>query len=623
MRKIYKISVLVLLLCTSYSYAQISDEANRFRLAQMFVQQGDYESAIKLYEQLYAVNPGNISYFDGLRNCYLQVKQYDKAMAMVQERVQKNPSDVNLTALLGDIYYKSGDEANAYAMWDKTVRMDEKNQNIYKIVTNYLIENRLFDKAIELFLKGRKTIGNPDLFVTDLGMVYAITMDFKSATREYVKLLKRDAGQLAYVEMRLSGFAEREEGLKISTEVVKEEAESNEDNISLQYLLAWMYFESKNFEGAYSVHRVVDKIRGSNGMEIFAFAERAFREKAYEVASKAYKEIIDNYPKMPLIPNAKFGYARSAEELANREADPAFDATLILPVSSLQYPATEAVPVYRGAIAIYEDLAQQYSHTEWFAESWYRIGVIKFERFFDLDGALTAFDQVLKQAPQSRISIDATLRAGDVLVEQGKLSDSRQRYQAVLNLPNSSSDYKDRATFKISEIDYLEGKFDDAVSRLSDISKNASADATNDALSLQIFIQDNRNPETALKDFAHGELLVRQKRFSEATAIFENVKGGFPASSLVDESLMKIAELQNRMQQYSASLAAYQELLEKYHDGMWVDKAQMCIAETYQYGLKDKQNALQTYQKLLKDFPNSIYVAEARKRIREIRGDSL
>jgi len=210
-----------------------------------------------------------------------------------------------------------------------------------------------------------------------------------------------------------------------------------------------------------------------------------------------------------------------------------------------------------------------------------------------------------------------------VFVAQGKLSDARGKYQIVLNSPAANSEYKDKAKFKLVEIDYFEGKFDDALPKLDEITKNVSANYTNDALALQIFIQDNRIPEAALKEFAHAEFLVRQKKFSEAIAIFENIKRSFPTSPLVDESLMKIGDLWNQMQQYNQALMVYQELLEKYNDSMWVDKAQMSIAEVYQFGLKDKQKALKAYEKLLKDYPNSIYFAEARKRIRELRGDNL
>ncbi len=623
MKKALRIALLVLFLSFQYGFSQTTDELNKFRLAQILSQQGDYENAIELFEQLYRANPDNYPYFDGLRNCYLQVKQYEKAIALLQGRLQTHPSDINLMAMLGNIYYKAGKDTIAYALWEKTIQVDPKNANLYRVVTNFLIENRSFDKAIELLLRGRETIGDPNIFVTDLATVYAFTMDFKAATKEYLKLLKQDPNQLSYVQMRLVAFTERQEGLRVATEVAGEEAESNTNNISIQSLLAWLYFETKNYEDAYAVYEAIDKLRGSNGTEIFNFAERAFREKAYEVASRAYREVVDNYPKLPMLPNARFGYARSVEESANLKAGLDVEATVTQPISHSQYPATEAIPRYQGAIAVYEELARQYPLTGWFAEAWYRVGIIKSERFFDLHGALAAFEQVPKQSLQSNVSLDAAIKMGDVFVAQGKLTDAREKYQTVLSSPATANEYKDKARFKLAEIDYFEGKFDDALSKLDEITKNPSADYTNDALALQSFVQDNRMPEAALKEFAQGELSIRQRKLSEAIVIFEDIRRSFPTSTLVDESLMKIGDLQNQMQQYAQALTAYQELIDKYHESMWVDKAQMSIAETYQFKLKDKQKALTLYEALLKDYPNSIYVAEARKRIRELRGDNL
>lgn len=623
MKKTLRIALLVLFLSFQYGFSQTTDELNKFRLAQILSQQGDYENAIELFEQLYRANPDNYPYFDGLRNCYLQVKQYEKAVALLQGRLQTHPSDINLMAMLGNIYYKAGKDTIAYALWEKTIQVDPKNANLYRVVTNFLIENRSFDKAVELLLRGRKTIGDPNLFVTDLATVYAFTMDFKAATKEYLKLLKQDPNQLSYVQMRLVAFTERQEGLRAATEVVKEEAESNGDNISIQSLLAWLCFEAKNYEDAYAVDEAIDKLRGSSGAEIFGFAERAFREKAYEIASRAYKEVVDNYPKLPVLPNARFGYARSIEEFANLKSGLDVEATVTQPSSNSQYPATEAIPRYQGAISVYEELAQQYPLTGWFAEAWYRVGIIKFERFFDLHGALAAFEQVLKQSLQGNVSLDAAIKMGDVSVAQGKLSDAREKYQTVLSLPATANEYKDKVRFKLADIDYLEGKFDDALSKLEEITKNPSADYTNDALALQLFVQDNRMPEAALKEFAQGELCIHQRKISEAIVIFEDIWRSFPVSTLVDESLMKIGELQNQIQQYPQALAAYQELIDKYHESMWVDKAQMSVAETYQFKLKDRQKALALYERLLKDYPNSVYVAEARKRIRELRGDNL
>ena len=53
------------------------------------------------------------------------------------------------------------------------------------------------------------------------------------------------------------------------------------------------------------------------------------------------------------------------------------------------------------------------------------------------------------------------------------------------------------------------------------------------------------------------------------------------------------------------------------------DRAQFRIAEIYQTILNKKTQAIEAYEKLLAQFPNSLYVEESRKRIRLLRGDNL
>jgi outer membrane protein assembly factor BamD (BamD/ComL family) len=41
----------------------------------------------------------------------------------------------------------------------------------------------------------------------------------------------------------------------------------------------------------------------------------------------------------------------------------------------------------------------------------------------------------------------------------------------------------------------------------------------------------------------------------------------------------------------------------------------------YQENLNKREMAIDTFMKLISKFPNSIYVSEARKRVRELRGE--
>jgi outer membrane protein assembly factor BamD (BamD/ComL family) len=49
----------------------------------------------------------------------------------------------------------------------------------------------------------------------------------------------------------------------------------------------------------------------------------------------------------------------------------------------------------------------------------------------------------------------------------------------------------------------------------------------------------------------------------------------------------------------------------------------MRIGEIYENRLKDKQKAIEAYEAVLINYPTSLYLEEARKRIRLLRGDTL
>jgi outer membrane protein assembly factor BamD (BamD/ComL family) len=65
-------------------------------------------------------------------------------------------------------------------------------------------------------------------------------------------------------------------------------------------------------------------------------------------------------------------------------------------------------------------------------------------------------------------------------------------------------------------------------------------------------------------------------------------------------------------------------LLTGHRDGATIlDRAQFRTAEILQYGLNNSAGAITAYERLLADFPQSIFASEARRRIRVLRGDTL
>ena len=86
---------------------------------------------------------------------------------------------------------------------------------------------------------------------------------------------------------------------------------------------------------------------------------------------------------------------------------------------------------------------------------------------------------------------------------------------------------------------------------------------------------------------------------------------------------MRIGKLQLLLNHPEDALSVYGKVVHDMPTSILRDHAQMQIGEIYERTLKDKQKAVEAYEQLLANFPTSLFVEEARKRIRILRGDSI
>jgi tetratricopeptide (TPR) repeat protein len=595
----------------------------RFRLAQSYERSGDYESAMKLYEELFTKDSANPLLFDALQKVYVQLKKYDEAVALFQQRLSKNPADPVLLSQLGIIYSRKSDEAKAAETWERAIGTAPKVEQTYRFVASAMVESRQFEKAADVYRRGRAACGNPMLFANELASLYSMMLKYSEATSEYLGLLRQNPAQLGYVQTRIALYTGRADGLAAATLAVEHAVAAEPSMIAFNRLLAWLYMEGRKFDSAFDVYKNLDSRLNAGGHELQGFAERALRERAFAAASKAFLEVENKYPSFDRMGEIKFGYARTLEESAS-ERDTLRLFNGVNPFEHPQ-PLTESQPTSTGAVAAYERVVREYPQTELAAQSLCRIAEIKYNRFFDTDGARVALETVDREyAAFAAERADATLLLGDIFIVNGRLNDAATNYSLLVTQLPGSTEQKNTASLRLAELDYFRGNFQDALQKLGLLTKNPISDIANDALTLQIFIQENVTSELKpLGEFAAADLLTRQRKLSEALAHFESLIQTYPRSGIVDEALMEVGDLQTRLGRYADAIASYARLLKDFPESLVLDRAVMKTAEVCRWGTKDSLQAIEAYKKLLTDFPHSIYTSEARKRIRELRGDNI
>lgn len=614
--------IAALCVCTRPAAAQEIDVVTKLRLAQSFEQAGEWERAVALYESLLEANPQNFVILEGLRRGYTELKQYDKAKELVRGQLLAKSNDENLLSILGGLYDLAGEPQVADSIWHVVLRKDPKNANLYRMIASQLIEHRQYDKAIAMYLEGRDGAKNQTLFMEELASLYGALHQFESATHEYIKILRSNPQQATYIQSRLSAFTGRDEGRLAALGVFKAEVTRFPDEVPLHSVLAWLYMEGKQFDAALDHYRIIDRLTKANGFELFQFAQRAAQEHVHFTAAKAFREVIEGKPAQNIIGYARFGYARAIEELSG-ENDTLARLTTPMPAPArLESTVSETQPTFQWALALYESLINDQPNTETAMQALYRIGTIRFLRFFDLNGAAAAFDKIRSMPFSSNLVYEATLSLAEVQTAKNDLVKSRDEYSRLAK--TSPDPYRDQILFRLAELDYFEARFDSASALLQRISTNASNDLANDALQLLYFIQENNGAgQPALKEFAAADLLVRQRKYSEALARFQSVTLHYPATTLVDDAIMRSAEMGLILNRVDEALGLFRRVINDMPSSVLRDKAQMRIGEVYENTLKNKQKAIEAYEEVLANHPASLYVEEARRRIRLLRGDSI
>ena len=118
-------------------------------------------------------------------------------------------------------------------------------------------------------------------------------------------------------------------------------------------------------------------------------------------------------------------------------------------------------------------------------------------------------------------------------------------------------------------------------------------------------------------------LFQRQIRFDSAIFYAEKIRNDFQGHSLTDEILLLKARIYESQENYQKAVDTYETLAIAFSHDILADNALFALGNLYQYKLKNSEKAIQTYKKIIENHSNSIFITEARKEYRRLRGDVL
>jgi tetratricopeptide (TPR) repeat protein len=588
--------------------AQLADstELRRFRRADSFLQNEEYEKAIGLLESLHAQSPDNSAFYRKLKDAYESVKRYDDAIGLVQQRIDENATP-KLLAEKARLLYQTGDEAAAERTWTDAIQRAPERQPTYRLVYQSLLDVRRTQRAIEVLRTARDRLGREGLFRTELAYLYGLDGQHREAMREYVALLDASPDRLALVRSRLQGFVDRGEGIEASTEVLDAAVENNPLNTAYRELLAWLHMSTGDYEAAYDVYRALDRLQQSEGQQLYSFARKAADADRFSVATTAFEAVLDRYPDAEVAASAR----RALGDTYRRWARTSTDASPLRPDSSAQYDAAQQA---------YRSFLETHPSHEARPEVLGALGSLELDVYRALDRAQTTLERVVSAHPSTPAADEARYDLARIALFRGDLERADLLFSRLADRAGTDG-LADRARFELARLQFYQGRFDAAAARAQTTSADPSADVANDAIELRVLIQENRGPDsldTPLRQYARAQLDVRRHRFDAATAGLDSLLDHHGRHPLADQARFALARVQLARGDTTSARQTLRALPRRHPRSPYADRSLYRLAQLFEAQDRPEQ-AIALYDRLLAEYPKSLLAGDARTRLRTLR----
>ena len=580
---------------------------NRIRMAQDYERRGHYDAALKIYKELYDVVPKNQVYYEGVKRNMLRLKRFDQLKQIVQAQIRLTDG-VKYHADLGQVLYQDGDREGAMRLWQGLLSRFADQKAAYTYVANAMISNRLYDEAIDVYLNGRHHFDSDGVFVFELANLYVIRLKLKEATQEYLKQLAKNPNQFSYVESRLVNYTKDPDQARQVVAVLQEYLSKHKESFLGRKLLANLYLRMQDFDGALRQFKLLEgqkairqKQKDVSGQHLYFFAEKALNAKKFAYAEDAYELILENYPKSPYRPRALFGLALAKQQRGK---------------------PTEALQRFQQVLQIDDK-------SSWAREALFHIGDIYFKDLFEIDKALDTYNLLLNRYPREKKTPETLFRIGDCYAAKGDLGNAEYAYKRAVAAAVPKSPYIDQGRFKMAYLQFLQAEYDSALTSLNKItqeldSPNVDQSFVNDAFELSFLIEENQADSSgALAAYAEARKLRMQHRDQEAIAALKHIILAFPQAEIVDETLVELGNIEAERGEYLAAIDYFKTLLTEHGESVYNAQAQKRIAEIYETGLGDNDKAFAAYENVLINYPGSLYVEEVRRKLRELQTTRL
>ncbi|PCI33037.1 MAG: hypothetical protein COB60_08330 [Flavobacteriaceae bacterium] len=569
------------------------------QLAYQYFRAGEYEKSAAVFETLLKKNKHNYAYLKYLIQCYQQTEQYDKATLIIEKNLGSSKNRNYLEIHLGYNYQLQHQQEKADKYYKKAIASIKKKSNQGYMIARTFQDCLLLDHALKAYERTMKMNPNAN-YNLQIARIYGEKGDLELMFNTYLDYLEKNKNNLKLVKSYLGKYISKDSHEKANVlfkKSVLKRLQSDPQNTWNQ-LLSWLFIQQTDYNKALIQEKALYKRNKSNLNSIFEIGKIAFNSADHFAAKQCFSYILAN---------------------SNSSIDQLNSKLFLLQIQLAIAPNAAIIETK------FQELFSQYGKTL---------------STLNVQMAYANYLTYIKNTPEkAREILQHTLRLqlnkfqvasiklslADIFVFTGNYNKALIYYTQVQSKLKNHV-LAQHARFKIARTSYYKGDFKWAQSQLNILKKSTSQRISNDALDLNLLIIDNTAKDsihTPLKIFAKAELLSFQNKNTESIQLLEQLIKEHKGHSIEDEALFKLGDLKVQEKNFEQAITYYSKLIAIDKTDILVDDAVYIIGNIYLNKLDNPAEAAKYFETIIFNYPSSIYLVEARKKYRKIRGDDI
>lgn len=594
----------VLTLQATYVHAQPGrDEV----LAASYLQNGEYDKAAELYQDLWEKNNNSDKFYAPLYKSLIALKRYPELEKVVKKQIKKYDGVSKYVVDLGYLYAQIPDPNKAKDQYDKAIKEVKPNEPAIRTLAEAFNAYSLYQYEVLTYEKGNKIFPGNNYFSIELAGAYLNMGDVPAAVKQYLTYTEANPQSVQAIKNIIQTSPKLDALLdELETQLYAkvQKAASNDDYIDL---LTWVYIQKKDFEGAIVQMKALDRRKNENGFRVLNIARMAQTEGFYDDAIAGYEYVVNKGKANDL-------YFAARTDLLNCRKEKI--------AKNINYTQQDILALK----ADYESFINDNGRGFRTAQSMKELADVEGFYLHDIAAAESLCKEIIAMpGVPPQLKNQTKLSLGDFYLIEGDVWESTLLYSQV-DKDEKDSPLGEEARFRNAKLAYYRGDFEWAQTQLEALKSSTSELISNDAINLSVFIIDNLGLDTTeepMQMFANAELLMFQNKDDEAIKTLDTITYLFPGHALYDDITYTKAQIYVKRKDFDKAIPLLEEIIKNYKTDLKGDDATFLLADINDKYLNNKEKAMELYKSIITDYNSSLLVIEARKRYRLLRGDKL